>query len=351
MKVFLTGIDGYIGSVLAPILIENGLEVVGLDTGFYRDGWLYNNGYMQFPAIYNKDIRNITAKDLQGVDAVVHLAELSNDPLGQLNPKITFKINHLASVALARRAKQAGVKRFVYTSSCSVYGLGDDSYRTEESETNPLTAYSKCKVLVENDVGKLADENFSPVFLRNATAYGASPRMRFDLVLNNLSGLAWTTKKIQLISDGSPWRPLVHVRDICQAIVTVLNSPQPKVHNQIFNVGDTNENFTVREIAQTVSDTNPGCELIVGESDGDNRSYRVSFDKIHETFPEFQCKYKVSDGAAELHNVFERLIMTENIFQFRPFTRIKQLKYLLNSKQIDNDLFWVKQADGLSTGN
>ncbi len=343
MKIFLTGIEGYIGSVLAPLLIENGFDVIGLDTGFYRDGWLYNNGYQLFPAIYNKDIRQITAEDLQDVYAVIHLAELSNDPLGQLNPEITYKINHLSSVALARSCKEAGVKRFVYTSSCSVYGLGDDNYKTEESNTNPQTTYAKCKILVENDLQKMADDHFSPVFLRNATAYGASPRMRFDLVLNNLSGLAWTIKKIRLISDGSPWRPLVHVKDICHGIITVLNAPRQVIQNQIFNVGDSNENFKVREVAQIVSNTFPGCELTIGESDGDNRSYRVSFEKIHTMFPDFKCKYKLQDGATELRNLFEKLMMTEDIFQFRSYTRTKQLKYLIKSKQINHELYWMNE--------
>jgi nucleoside-diphosphate-sugar epimerase len=216
----------------------------------------------------------------------VHLAELSNDPLGQLSPHITYAINHQGSVALARLCKAAGVPRFVYTSSCSVYGIGGGSeYKTETSTPQPQTAYAECKVLVERDVSALADATFSPTFLRNATAYGPSPRMRFDLVLNNLAGLAWTTKRIHMTSDGTPWRPLVHVLDICEAIACTLEAPREAIHNEIFNVGKTSENYQVREIAEIVAEVFPGCDLVFGTSDGDNRSYRVSFDKIATHLP------------------------------------------------------------------
>jgi len=220
VKVFLTGVDGYIGSLLAPLLIERGHDVVGLDTGFYREEWLYSYHAQVrvYPHTLCKDLRDVDAADLAGSDCIVHLAELSNDPLGELRPEVTSQINHVASVRLARMAKQAGVARFVYTSSCSVYGAGRHDMLTEQSPTNPQTTYARCKVLVESDIGALADDGFSPVFLRNATAYGASPRMRFDLVLNNLAGLARTTGRITMTSDGTPWRPLVHVLDICSAI-------------------------------------------------------------------------------------------------------------------------------------
>ncbi|MEH2414930.1 MAG: SDR family oxidoreductase [Nostoc sp.] len=210
MKILVTGTEGYIGSLLAPILMQHGHEIIGVDTGFYKVGWLYNGTELTAKTL-NKDIRHITLEDLQGVEAVIHLAELSNDPAGQLYPNVTYEINHQGSVRLAELAKTAGVRRFVYTSSCSVYGVGADNYVTEESPVNPQTAYAKCKTLVERDVTLIADDSFSPTFLRNATAFGASPRMRFDIVLNNLSGLAWTTKEIKMISDGTPWRPLVHV--------------------------------------------------------------------------------------------------------------------------------------------
>jgi nucleoside-diphosphate-sugar epimerase len=341
MKVLVTGTSGYIGSLLGPYLMERGHEVVGIDTGFYQEGWLYN-AVKSFPTWIMKDIRHITEEDLEGFDAVVHMAELSNDPLGQLNPEITYVINHQGSVALANMAKKAGVKRFVYTSSCSVYGIGSDDYRTEESDPAPITAYAKSKIMVERDIACLASDEFSPTFLRNATAYGASPRMRFDIVLNNLSGLAWTTKEIKMTSDGQPWRPLVHVLDICQAIACSLEAPVEAVHNQILNVGDTEENYRVREIAEIVSNTFPGCQLILGRSDGDDRSYRVSFDKIRAQLPGFNPKWNAQKGAEQLHELFERIDMTDERFQFRAFTRIKQLQYLIQSNQLDKELFWRK---------
>lgn len=264
MKVLVTGIDGYIGSLLGSVLLERGHEVVGIDTGFYRDGWLFN-AVKRSPQWISKDIRNITEKDLEGFEAVVHLAELSNDPLGKLNHDITYEINHVGSVELAKKCKNVGVSRFVYTSSCSVYGIGGDDFKTEESDTDPQTAYAKCKVKVERDVSPLASEHFSPTFLRNATAYGPSPRMRFDIVLNNLSGLAWTTQEIKMTSDGQPWRPLVHVLDICDAIGCVLEAPREKVHNQIFNVGATSDNYRVKEIAEIVAETFTGCALSFGQ--------------------------------------------------------------------------------------
>jgi nucleoside-diphosphate-sugar epimerase len=273
VKILVTGTDGYIGSLLGSVLMDRGHEVVGIDTGFYRDGWLYN-AVKQSPRWIRKDIRDITEKDLEGFDAVAHLAELSNDPLGKLNNDITYEINHVGSVELAKKCKAVGVSRFVYTSSCSVYGIGGDDFKTEESATDPQTAYAKCKVKVERDVSPLASDQFSPTFLRNATAYGPSPRMRFDIV----SGLAWTTKEIKMTSDGQPWRPLVHVLDICDAIACVLESPREKVHNQTFNVGATSDNYRVKEIAEIVAETFTGCALSFGTNDADNRSYRVSFD-------------------------------------------------------------------------
>src|SRR5690606_27004201 len=252
----------------------------------------------------------------------VHLAELSNDPLGQHAEENTYDINHQGSVRLARLCKSAGVNRFVYTSSCSVYGIQiGDEIKTEESETYPQTAYAKCKVLVERDVSRMADDDFSPTFLRNATAYGPSPRMRFDIVLNNLAGLAWTTREIRMTSDGTPWRPLVHVLDICEAIACALEAPREKIHNQIFNVGDTAENYRVVEIAQVVADTFPGCKLSLGTRDGDNRSYRVSFDKINHCLG-FRCKRNISIGAQELYQVFKQIDMSPETFKFRAFTRL-----------------------------
>jgi nucleoside-diphosphate-sugar epimerase len=343
MKVLVTGVEGYIGALLAPILMARGHEVVGLDCGYYRDGWLYSdrNQISQFPRMINKDLRNVVESDLQGFDAVVHLAELSNDPLGQNNPDNTFKINHVGSVNLATKAKKMGVHRFVYTSSCSVYGVGKGDFLAEDAELNPQTAYANCKVLVERDVGELADASFSPVFLRNATAYGTSPRMRFDIVLNNLAGLAKTINKIAMVSDGTPWRPLVHVLDICKAIYCALEAPKEAVHGQIFNVGHNGDNYQIREIAEIVGGEFPGCEVTLGPSGGDNRSYRVSFDKIHTQLPGFSCDWDARAGARQLRDVFDRIEMTRDTFEFRPYTRLKQLEYLIRTRQIDDEFFWV----------
>jgi nucleoside-diphosphate-sugar epimerase len=343
MKLLVTGVEGYIGCLLAPFLQARGHEIVGLDTGYYRDGWLFSDSQLVpgFPRTVNRDIRNIQAEDLEGIDAVVHLAELSNDPLGENVPELTFQINHQASVRLAELAKAAGAKRFVYTSSCSVYGVSTgDEPMTELSPINPQTAYAKCKTLVERDVMALASPAFSPTFLRNATAYGASPRMRFDIVLNNLCGIAATTGKIVMTSDGTPWRPLVHVLDICQAVASALEAPQDAIHNEIFNVGHDEDNYQVREIAQIVADVYPGCELSFGQAGGDNRSYRVSFAKIHEKLHGFHCAWDARKGAQQLHDIYERIGIDAATFSARPFTRLKQLKYLSATGQIDDRFFW-----------
>jgi len=342
VKVFLTGAYGYIGALLGPMLMQRGLEVVGLDTGYYREGWLYSdNRHLAYsPQTINKDLRDITEKDLEGCDAVAHLAELSNDPLGQNKPEVTHRINHKGSVSLAEKARAVGIRRFVYTSSCSVYGAGTGDFLDETSATNPQTAYAECKVLVERDVGRMAGPDFCPVFLRNATAYGPSPRMRFDIVLNDLCALAWTTKHIAMISDGSPWRPLVHVEDICEAVYRSLVAPEDSVRGKIFNVGQNSDNYRVREIAQIVAEEFPGCEVTVGPSRGDNRSYRVNFDRIHSELPNFSCRYTVRDGARQLRQLFDRIQMGPETYHFRAFTRLKELQYLQSSGQIDGEFFW-----------
>lgn len=347
MKILLTGADGYIGSLCAPLLMGVGHELVAVDTGYYRDGWLFTDHHLTpvQPTILCKDLRNIEAQDLRGVDAVVHLAELSNDPLGQNNPRVTHAINHEGSVRLAKLARDAGVSRFVYTSSCSVYGAGTGDFLDEEAPVDPQTAYAECKVLVERDVGALATDDFSPCFLRNATAYGASPRMRFDIVLNNLSGLAWVYRRIAMISDGTPWRPLVHVLDICGAIRCALEAPRERVHGQVFNVGDNGANYRVREIAEIVSEAFPGCELTFGDSGGDNRSYRVCFDKINEVLPKFSCRHDAVSGARQLRQIFERIELAQADFEARPFTRLKQLEYLIRTRQLDDDFFWVEAGE------
>jgi len=339
MKILVTGTEGYLGSLLAPLLLQRGHEVIGVDTGFYKVGWLYNGTELTAKTL-NKDIRKITAEDLQGVEAVVHMAELSNDPTGQLSPTITFDINHKGSVRLANLAKAAGVRRFVYMSSCSVYGVATGEDVTEASATNPQTDYAICKTLVERDLQPMADDDFSPTFMRNATAFGASPRMRFDIVLNNLAGLAWTTKEIKMTSDGTPWRPLVHALDIAKAIICTLEAPRDVVHNQIFNVGDTAQNYQVKEIAQTVAQVFKGCQLSFGDSGADNRSYRVSFTKINTTLPGFKCDWNAQRGAQQLYDLFQQIDLSDDTFQFRGFTRLKQLEYLIGTQQIDKDFFW-----------
>lgn len=340
-KLLVTGVDGYIGSVLTPMLLADGHEVVGVDSGFYREGWLYTAGGAQWPTTHVIDIRHIGPEHLEGVDAIVHLAELSNDPLGQLRPGLTHRINHGGSVRLAELAKSRGIERFVYTSSCSVYGAGGDHLRTEESETDPQTAYAECKVLVERDVSALADDSFSPTFLRNATAYGPSPRMRFDIVLNNLSGHAWTAGIINMTSDGSPWRPIVHVGDICDAIRAAVTAPREAVHDQIFNVGRNDANHRVREIAEIVAAEFPGCQLSIGSSDGDSRSYRVSFDKVTDTLPGFKATRDAELGAKQLHTIFERIGMDKDRFEWRGFTRLKSIDHLIATGQVDDELFWT----------
>lgn len=338
MRVLVTGTDGYIGAMLAPLLVERGHDVVGLDTGFYRDGWLYD-GPTSLTQI-RKDVRQITEDDLRGFDAVVHLAELSNDALGQHDPALTVAINHWGSVELAKKSKAAGVKRFVYSSSCSVYGAGSDEFKTEESATNPQTTYAKCKVLAEHDIAALADAQFAPTFLRNATAFGISPRMRFDIVLNNLSGLAWTTGEIAMTSDGTPWRPLVHVRDIGEAMACTLEAPLDAVRGEIFNVGDSAQNYRVREIAEIVAEVFTGCTVTFGKNDSDNRSYRVSFDKIHSHIPNFRCQRDARTGAQELYDLFKQINFSSDDFRFRAYTRLKQLDHLLDTDQIDRQLLW-----------
>jgi nucleoside-diphosphate-sugar epimerase len=339
MRVLMTGSEGYIGSLLGPFLVERGHEVVGVDAGFYRAGWLYNAAPVTVQTL-NRDIRRLTESDFDGFDAVVHMAELSNDPLAQLSPDITYEINYRGSLHIAATAKAAGVRRFVYTSSCSVYGAGGAELVDETSPLHPQTTYAICKELVERDVSRMADDGFSPTFLRNATAFGTSPRMRFDIVLNNLCGLAWTTKQIRMESDGTPWRPLVHVLDICKAIACTLEAEREQVHNEIINVGDAGANYQIREIAEIVGRVFPGCEVTVGKRGADARSYRVDFAKIHELLPAFKCDWNAELGAKQLLEVLSRVDLSEEDFLSKGFTRLKQIEYLRRTGQIDESLFW-----------
>lgn len=339
MKIVVTGTDGYLGCLLGPDLERHGHDVLGIDTGYYRNGWLYN-GVERTVRTLTKDIRRIGAADLVGADAVVHMAELSNDPVGALAPDVTYKVNHEGSVRLATLARQAGVERFVYMSSCSVYGVAEDEV-DEDSPVSPQTAYAECKAMVERDVSALAGDDFSPTFLRNATAFGASPRMRFDIVLNNLAGLAWTTGEIAMNSDGTPWRPLVHGLDIAKAIRCALEAPREVVHREVFNVGDTRQNYRVREIAETVAGAFPGCRLSFGPPSADNRSYRVSFEKAANKLPGFACEWDAERGARQLHDVFASIDLDAATFTGRGHTRLTQLQHLISTGQLDPDLFWT----------
>jgi nucleoside-diphosphate-sugar epimerase len=340
MKILVTGTEGYLGSLLAPLLIERGHDVTGVDVGYYKSGYLYNAKGNQ-PKTLVKDIRHLILDDLKGHDAVVHMAELSNDPTGELAPHITYEVNHKGSVRLAKLAKEAGVRRFIYMSSCSVYGVaGGDALVTEETPSNPQTAYAICKTLCERDIMSIADSKFSPVFFRNSTAFGASPRQRFDLVVNNLCGFAWTTKEIKMVSDGTPWRPLVHGLDIGKAICCALNAPIDAIHGQILNIGSSDQNYRVREVAEIMTKTFPGCTTTFGEQGADNRSYRVSFDKLAKHLPEFKCDWEVTKGAQQFLELFQQIDLTKEDFEFRGFTRLKQLEYLIRTAQIDQDFFW-----------
>jgi nucleoside-diphosphate-sugar epimerase len=343
MRVLVTGADGYIGAVLGARLLNHGHDVMGLDTGFYRRGWLFEDGLSR-PSVLTKDLRDIGLADLAGFEAVVHLSELSNDPLGENDPSVTFAINHEGSVRLARLCKAAGIARFVYASSCSIYGAGGSEAKTELSSLHPQTAYARCKILVEEEVRKLSDISFVPVFLRNATAFGASPRQRFDLVLNNLAAWAHAAGEIRMTSDGTPWRPLVHIEDICSAVLCALEAPREAVAGEAFNVGDNDQNYTVRDIAEIVGAAFPDCRVTYGSASGDNRSYRVCFDKIRERMPQFRCAWSAERGALQLRSVFERIQLDLATLNAPPFTRLEELKHLTRTGQINEALRWTTGA-------
>lgn len=339
MRVLVTGDKGYIGAVLMPLVAAAGHEVVGFDTDLYEQ-CTFGDWQPEFPSI-RKDLRDVALADLQGFDAVIHLAGLSNDPLGNLNPELTYEINHLASVRLARLAREAGARRFLFSSSCSTYGAAGDKILDETAEFNPVTSYARSKVLVEEEVAKLADDRFSPVFLRNATAYGVSPRLRFDLVLNNLVAWAFTTGRVLIKSDGSPWRPIVHIEDISRAFLAVLEAPRAQVHNQAFNVGRSAENYQIRDLALIVKETVPNCQIEFAADGGpDKRCYRVDFSRIGKTLPGFKPQWTARKGAQQLYDAYRRIGLRLEDFEGPRYMRIGQIQQLLSSGRLDASLRW-----------
>jgi len=337
-KVLVTGSEGYIGTVMMPMLIENGFEVVGLDNCYYSDGNLNNSQFPKYELI-QKDIRDITIEDFKDKNyyAVVHLAALSNDPLGMLDEQLTYDINYKASVNIAKLAKESGVERFVFASSCSLYGQGGNDALTEEDESNPQTAYGKSKIMAEVAISELADENFHPTYMRNSTAFGFSPRMRFDIVVNSLSGYAKVDKEIKILGDGKPWRPLVHVKDICAAVIHVLNSNSELIHDEAFNVGDTDENYQIKSIAEHVKKYFSDCEIkIMIDDAGDTRDYNVSFDKLNDKLG-FRVSHTLDAGIEDLKNEYDKISLNEQ-FQHKDYTRLKQIQYLIANNIVDNDL-------------
>lgn len=343
MKVLLTGADGYVGRVLWRMLHARGHEVVALDSQLFQGCAL---GPEPEQAVDRpRDVRAVTRHELEGFDAVLHLAGISNDPLGDLDPAVTFAINHEASVRLARLAKQAGVTRFIFASSCSAYGAAGDAILDEEAPFNPVTPYAESKIRVERDLAALADDRFSPVFLRSATAYGFAPRLRGDLVVNNLVGYAVATGEVLIKSDGSPWRPLVHVEDMAAAFVAALEAPRARVHNQAFNVGRDEDNWRVRDIAEMVEAAIPGARIVYAKGGGpDRRNYRVSFAKIREQLPGFRPRWTLAQGIRELKEAFERFGLTRADLEGGRLIRLARIKELLAAGRLKSDLSWKECA-------
>jgi nucleoside-diphosphate-sugar epimerase len=340
MRILLTGDKGYIGSVMVPLLVQKGHTVTGLDSD-----WFEQSAFSDLSCKIvsrKKDLRDLELSDLEGFDAVIHLAGLSNDPLGDLNPALTYEINHAASVRLAGLAKKAGVTRFLFSSSCSTYGAASpEELLDEQAQFRPVTPYGRSKVLVEQEVAKLADSSFSPTFLRNATAYGVSPRLRFDLVLNNLVAWALATGRIYIKSDGTPWRPIVHIEDISRAFIAVLNAPREAIHCESFNVGQTAENYQIRELAEIVSETVPGCQVEYAQDGSpDTRCYRVDFGKIGRLLPEFKPQWNARQGAKELYDALRIAGLRLEDFEGPRYKRIAHLQELLSSGRLGVDLRW-----------
>jgi nucleoside-diphosphate-sugar epimerase len=339
MRILVTGHKGYIGTILVPMLVKAKYEVIGLDSDLYAR-CTFGEEIFEIPEI-KKDIRDVEPSELEGFDAVIHLAALSNDPLGNLNPDLTYEINYHASVKLAKLSKQVGIPRFLFSSSCSTYGAAGETMLTEEADFNPVTPYGRSKVLVEREVAELADDDFSPTFLRNSTAYGVSPRHRFDIVLNNLVAWAFTSGLVFLKSDGSPWRPIVHVEDISRAFIAVLNAPRDVIHNQAFNVGINAENYRIRDLAQIVFETVPGCRVeYAKDAEPDKRTYRVDFGKIARLLPEFKPQWNARLGAQELYQAYQKYGVKLEEFEGAKYKRIDHIKLLLNEGSLDETLRW-----------
>jgi nucleoside-diphosphate-sugar epimerase len=342
MRVLITGHNGYIGSVLTPLVRAAGHDVVGLDTFLFEGATFGKNGAEVESR--RMDLRDVEVDDLRGFDAVMHLAALSNDPLGNVNPQLTFDINHLGSVRLARLAKQAGIKRLIFASSCSLYGVAGDEMLKENAAFNPITPYGVSKVLFEQDVAKLADDDFSPTFLRNSTAYGVSPRLRADVVVNNLVAVAFTTGEVVIQSDGTPWRPLVHIEDITRAFLAVLHAPRELVHNEAFNVGRSEENYQVRDLGELVEQVVPGSKVRYAEGGGpDPRCYKVDCSKIARVLPEFQPQWTVRRGMEQLRDAFKANGLTREDLDGDKFFRIKRIRALQSEGLLDESLRWTSE--------
>ncbi len=341
MRVLVTGHNGYVGTILVPMLQKDGFEVVGLDTNLYEGSTFGENNETEEVPMLFKDVRDVELADVEGFDAILHLAGLSNDPLGDLNPELTYEINHEASLRLAELAKQAGVERFVFSSSCSNYGAGGDDWLDENSAFNPVTPYGHSKVFVERDVAKLADDNFHPTFLRSSTAYGVSPRLRFDLVLNNLTAWAYTTGRVFLKSDGTPWRPIVHVEDMSLAFVAAIKAPLEVVHNEAFNVGRPEENYRISELAEIVAETVPGSRIEYAEDAGpDKRCYRVDSSKIAKMLPDYNPRWDARMGAQELYEAYQKVGLELEDFEGPRYRRIHHIKMLIAEGRLDESLRW-----------